>query len=116
MTIQAVKTLFRVRAHFKFVDDRVLGVQMALRALATGAHKCWARLLDHHAGPPRIDQVGRENQGCRDGNRDENAAEVHPLTNWTLNGIASSHHLCERYPSSTKKYFDFLQPKETDYE
>ena len=52
MTLQATQSLFRMGAHLELMHYRILGVSVALRALATGAHKCRAWLLDHGARTP----------------------------------------------------------------
>lgn len=61
VAIQAIEPFLRVGAHLKFVHDRVLSVQMALRALAAGSHERSARLLHHHPRPPRVDEIRGQN-------------------------------------------------------
>src|SRR5262245_41007706 len=54
---------------------------MALRALATGADECRARLLDHHARSPRIDQVRCHDERRGNCHSDKDRAEIHVLFN-----------------------------------
>ena len=77
VTIQAIKPFFRVSTHLKLMDHGVLGIQMAFRAFATGPDKGGTRLFNDRSRPSRIDEVSRQNQCCRDGNRDEYSAEIH---------------------------------------
>ena len=81
VAIQAIKPLLRVSAHLKFVHNRILGIQMALRALAAGSHERRARLLHHYPWSPRADQIRRQNQRRRYCDRNEHPAKIHVLSN-----------------------------------
>ena len=48
MTIKAVETLARMRAHFKLVDDGILRMKMALSTLPARPNESGARLFDNH--------------------------------------------------------------------
>lgn len=61
MTIQAVNILLRMSAHLELVNDRELGVQVALGAFAAGSDECGAWLFNDDAWPTRIYEIRRQN-------------------------------------------------------
>jgi hypothetical protein len=76
MAVQAVEALARVNAHLKLMDDRILGIKVAFRALASGPHKGRAGLLEFGAWPTGMNQISGNNQcgGDNDGNEDGSKA------------------------------------------
>ena len=77
MAVETVHALLGVRAHFVFVDDRVLLPRMALGTLAGCADERRRRLLRFDARPRTIDQERGDNQSERHDDGDENRPEGH---------------------------------------
>ena len=51
MAVQTIDAFASMSAHLEFVDDGVMRVEMALRALAAGSDESGARLFDDHPRP-----------------------------------------------------------------
>jgi hypothetical protein len=90
MTIQAIDVLLCMAAHLKFVNDRELAVQVALRALAAGPDEGGAGLFNNDARPARVNQIRRQDQGSGNSDRNKDGAEIHPSLNRTCSAIPSS--------------------------
>ncbi len=79
MTVEAVDALLRVPAQLVLVDDRVLLLAVALRALAGGPHEFRRGLIRFDARPRTIHQERADDQGKRHDDGDEHRPKRHEI-------------------------------------
>ena len=75
VALKAIDTLFGVRAHLVFVDDRVLRAGVALGALSGGADEIRRGLLGIEFRSGAIDKEGRDDQSKSNDYCDENGTK-----------------------------------------
>jgi len=77
MAIQAGDAFLRVRAQFKFVDDGILQVPMALGALAARTNEGCARLIHFRPRTARVHEKSRDHQASGQSDCDKDSAKSH---------------------------------------